>query len=58
LDVGQHVVFGVSGIVMGTLNSFQHFLLPPGAADLQPQHHRSRALLAPSLGIYAWLLAS
>ena len=28
LDAGQHVIFGVSGIMMGVLNSFQHFLLP------------------------------
>jgi putative peptidoglycan lipid II flippase len=51
------VVFGVSGVAMGILNSYQHFLLPA----LAPAVYNlciigGAALLAPSLGVFglAW----
>ena len=51
------VVFGVSGIVMGALNSFQHFLLPALAPLIYNLSIIAGALfLAPSLGIYALVL--
>jgi putative peptidoglycan lipid II flippase len=47
------VIFGVSGIVMGVLQSFQHFLLPALAPLLYNMGIIAGALfLAPSLGIY------
>jgi putative peptidoglycan lipid II flippase len=51
------VVFGVSGIVMGVLNSFQHFLLPALAPLIYNLSIIAAALfLAPSLGVYALVL--
>jgi putative peptidoglycan lipid II flippase len=51
------VVFGVSGIVMGVLNSFQHFLLPALAPLIYNLCIIAAALfLAPSLGIYALVI--
>jgi putative peptidoglycan lipid II flippase len=51
------VVFGVSGIVMGVLNSFQHFLLPALAPLIYNLSIIAAALfLAPSLGIYALVI--
>jgi putative peptidoglycan lipid II flippase len=51
------VVFGVSGIVMGVLNSFQHFLLPALAPLIYNLCIIAGALfLAPSLGIYALVI--
>jgi putative peptidoglycan lipid II flippase len=47
------VIFGVSGIVMGILNSFQHFLTPALAPVLYNLSIILSAwLLAPRLGIY------
>jgi putative peptidoglycan lipid II flippase len=48
------VIFGVSGLIMGVLNSFHHFLLPA----LAPVFYNSAIilaawLLAPSMGIHA-----
>jgi putative peptidoglycan lipid II flippase len=47
------VVFGLSGVIMGILNSYQHFLLPA----LAPAVYNlciiaGAALLAPSIGVY------
>jgi putative peptidoglycan lipid II flippase len=51
------VVFGVSGIVMGVLNSFQHFLLPALAPLIYNLSIIAAALfLAPSLGVYALVI--
>jgi putative peptidoglycan lipid II flippase len=51
------VVFGVSGIVMGALNSFQHFLLPALAPLIYNLSIIAAALfLAPALGIYALVI--
>jgi putative peptidoglycan lipid II flippase len=51
------VVFGVSGIVMGVLNSFQHFLLPALAPLIYNLCIIAGALfLAPTLGIYALVI--
>ncbi len=47
------VVFGVSGIVMGILNSYQHFVLPALAPVLYNAAIIAGALwLAPTLGVY------
>jgi len=47
------VIFGVSGIVMGVLNSFQHFLLPALAPLLYNLSIIAGAwFLAPTLGVY------
>lgn len=47
------IVFGLSGIVMGVLNSFQHFLLPALApAVYNVSIITGAALLAPLIGIY------
>jgi putative peptidoglycan lipid II flippase len=51
------VVFGVSGIVMGALNSFQHFLLPALAPLIYNLSIIAAAIfVAPSLGIYALVI--
>jgi putative peptidoglycan lipid II flippase len=51
------IVFGVSGIVMGVLNSFQHFLLPALAPLIYNLSIIAAALfLAPSLGVYALVI--
>src|SRR5512136_1163854 len=51
------VVFGVSGIVMGVLNSFQHFLLPALAPLIYNLSIIAAALfLAPTLGVYALVI--
>jgi putative peptidoglycan lipid II flippase len=51
------VVFGVSGIAMGVLNSFQHFLLPALAPLIYNLCIIAAALfLAPSLGVYALVI--
>jgi putative peptidoglycan lipid II flippase len=48
------VVFGVSGIVMGVLNSYQHFLLPALAPIVYNLSIIGAALfLSPSLGIHS-----
>jgi putative peptidoglycan lipid II flippase len=47
------VIFGVSGIIMGVLNSFQHFLLPALAPVLYNLSIIAGAwFLAPEFGIY------
>lgn len=47
------VIFGVSGVVMGILNSFQHFLLPALAPAIYNLSIIGGAvLLAPMMGIY------
>lgn len=47
------IVFGISGIVMGILNSFQHFLLPALApAIYNLSIIAGAAVLAPVIGIY------
>jgi putative peptidoglycan lipid II flippase len=51
------IVFGLSGVVMGILNSFQHFLLPA----LAPAVYNlciigGAVLLAPSMGVYGLAL--
>ena len=47
------VIFGISGIIMGVLNSFQHFLLPALAPVLYNLSIIVGAwFLAPSFGIY------
>jgi putative peptidoglycan lipid II flippase len=51
------VVFGVSGIVMGVLNSFQHFLLPALAPLIYNLCIIAGAIfLAPTLGVYALVI--
>jgi putative peptidoglycan lipid II flippase len=51
------VVFGVSGIVMGVLNSFQHFLLPALAPLIYNLSIIAAAIfMAPSLGVYALVI--
>jgi putative peptidoglycan lipid II flippase len=51
------VIFGVSGILMGVLNSFQHFLLPALAPALYNLSIIAGALfLAPSLGVYGLVI--
>jgi putative peptidoglycan lipid II flippase len=51
------VIFGVSGIVMGVLNSFQHFLLPALAPLLYNLSIIAGAwFLAPTLGVYGLVL--
>lgn len=51
------VIFGFSGIVMGVLNSFQHFLLPALAPVLYNVSIIAGAwLLAPKLGVYGLVL--
>lgn len=51
------VIFGVSGIVMGVLNSFQHFLLPALAPVLYNLSIIAGAwFLAPTLGVYGLVL--
>ncbi len=51
------VIFGVSGIVMGVLNSFQHFLLPALAPVLYNLSIIAGAwFLAPKLGVYGLVL--
>lgn len=48
------VIFGVSGIVMGVLNSFQHFLLPALAPVLYNLSIIAGAwFLAPKFGVYS-----
>jgi putative peptidoglycan lipid II flippase len=47
------IIFGVSGIVMGILNSFQHFLLPALAPAIYNLSIIAGAMfLAPVMGIY------
>lgn len=47
------IIFGVSGVVMGILNSFQHFLLPALAPAIYNLSIIGGAiLLAPSVGVY------
>jgi putative peptidoglycan lipid II flippase len=47
------IVFGVSGIVMGILNSYQHFVLPALAPVLYNAAIVAGALLlAPTMGVY------
>ncbi len=51
------VIFGVSGIVMGVLNSFQHFLLPALAPVLYNLSIIAGAwFLAPTLGVFGLVL--
>lgn len=51
------VVFGVSGIVMATLNSFQHFLLPALAPVLYNVAIGAGAwFLAPQMGVHGLVL--
>lgn len=51
------VIFGVSGIVMGVLNSFQHFLLPALAPILYNLSIITGAwLLAPRYGVFGLVL--
>lgn len=51
------VIFGVSGIVMGVLNSFQHFLLPALAPVLYNLSIIAGAwLLAPKMGVFGLVL--
>lgn len=51
------VIFGVSGIVMGVLNSFQHFLLPALAPVLYNLSIIVGAwFLAPTMGVYSLVL--
>ncbi len=48
------IIFGISGIVMGILNSFQHFLLPALAPAIYNLCIIAAAMfLAPLMGIYA-----
>lgn len=47
------IIFGISGIVMGVLNSFQHFLLPALAPAIYNLSIIAGALfLAPLIGVY------
>jgi putative peptidoglycan lipid II flippase len=51
------VIFGVSGIAMGVLNSFQHFLIPALAPILYNLSIIAGAwLLAPRLGVFGLVL--
>lgn len=51
------VIFGVSGIVMGVLNSFQHFLLPALAPVLYNLSIIAGAwFLAPKYGVYGLVI--
>ena len=51
------VIFGVSGIIMGVLNSFQHFLLPALAPVLYNLSIIAGAwFLAPGLGVYGLVI--
>jgi putative peptidoglycan lipid II flippase len=51
------VIFGVSGIMMAALNSFQHFLLPALAPVLYNLSIIAGALfLAPTLGVYGLVI--
>jgi putative peptidoglycan lipid II flippase len=51
------IVFGLSGVVMGILNSFQHFLLPALAPAVYNLCIIGGALLlAPSMGVYGLAL--
>lgn len=51
------VLFGVSGIAMGVLNSFQHFLLPALAPVLYNLSIIAGAwFLAPTLGVYGLVI--
>ena len=51
------VIFGVSGLLMGALNSYQHFLLPALAPVLYNLSIIGGALfLAPSFGIYGLVI--
>ncbi len=51
------VIFGVSGIVMGVLNSFQHFLLPALAPILYNLSIIAGAwFLAPTFGVFGLVL--
>jgi putative peptidoglycan lipid II flippase len=51
------VVFGLSGVVMGILNSYQHFLLPALApAVYNLAIIAGAALLAPSIGVYGLVI--
>ena len=51
------VIFGVSGIVMGVLNSFQHFLLPALAPILYNLSIIAGAwFLAPKYGVFGLVL--
>ncbi len=51
------VIFGISGLLMGILNSFHHFLLPALAPVLYNASIILAAwLLAPHLGIYALVI--
>ncbi len=51
------VIFGVSGIIMGVLNSFQHFLLPALAPVLYNLSLIAAAwFLAPRFGVYGLVI--
>lgn len=51
------VVFGLSGVVMGILNSYRHFLLPALApAVYNLSIIAGAALLAPSVGVYGLVI--
>jgi putative peptidoglycan lipid II flippase len=51
------VVFGLSGVVMGILNSYQHFLLPALAPAVYNLAIIAGAvLLAPSIGVYGLVI--
>jgi putative peptidoglycan lipid II flippase len=51
------IIFGVSGIVIGVLNSFQHFLLPALAPVLYNLAIAAGAwFLAPTMGVYGLVL--
>ncbi len=51
------VIFGLSGLMMGVLNSFQHFLLPALAPLLYNLSIIAGAwFLAPSLGVYGLVI--
>jgi len=51
------VIFGISGLIMGVLQSFHHFLLPALAPVLYNASITLAALaLAPNLGVYALAL--
>jgi putative peptidoglycan lipid II flippase len=51
------IIFGLSGIIMGVLNSFQHFLLPALAPVLYNMAIAAGAwFLAPTMGVYGLVL--
>jgi putative peptidoglycan lipid II flippase len=53
------VIFGLSGLMMGVLNSFQHFLLPALAPVLYNLSIIAGAwFLAPSLGVYGLVIGA